>query len=62
VLVVWTVVAGARRKSLLQDSVLLAVLGILFLLFPRVMAWIFAALTLWLAAAAWFETWGRDQQ
>lgn len=62
VLVVWTVVAGARRKILLQYSVLLAVLGILFLLFPRVMAWIFAALTLWLAAAAWFETWGRDQQ
>ena len=62
VLAVWTVVAGARRTILLQYSVLLASLGILFLLFPRVMAWIFAAFALWLAAAAWFETWGRDNR
>jgi cardiolipin synthase len=62
VLAVWTVVAGARRTILLQYSIILASLGILFLIFPRVMAWIFAALTLWLAAAAWFETWGRDNR
>jgi len=59
---VWAVAAGARRTILLQYSVVLAGLGILFLFFPRVMAWVFAVMALWLAAAAWFETWGRETQ
>jgi hypothetical protein len=59
---VGAVAAGARRTILLQYSVALAGLGILFLLFPRVMAWAFAVLALWLAVSAWFETWGRDSQ
>lgn len=62
VLAVWSVVAGARRTILLQYSVALACLGILFLLFPRVLAWIFTVLALWLAAAAWLETWGREKR
>jgi len=57
----WAVVSGAQRAILLQYSVALAVLGILFLLFPRVMAWTFSVLTLWLAAAAWIETLGRER-
>lgn len=60
VMAVWAVAAGARRTILLQYSVALAGLGILFLFFPRVMAGAFAVLALWLAASAWFETWGRD--
>ena len=60
VVAVWSVMAGARRTILLQYSVLLAALGILSLIFPRIMAWVFAVLALWLAAAAWFETWGRE--
>jgi len=60
VLAVWAVASGARRTILLQYSVALAGLGILLLFFPRVMAWGFAVLALWLAASAWFETWGRE--
>jgi hypothetical protein len=54
--------AGARRTILVQSSVILASLGILFVLFPRIMAWSFAVLALWLASAAWFETWGRSRR
>jgi len=59
VVAVWTVMAGARRTILLQYSVLLASLGILFLLFPRATAWVFGVLALWFAVSAWFESWGR---
>ena len=62
VVAVWTVMAGARRTILLQYSVVLATLGILSLMFPRIMAWAFAILALWLATSAWFETWGRNEQ
>jgi len=62
VVAVWAVMAGARRSILLQYSVLLASLGILFLLFPRTMGWICAALALWLAISAWFESWGRERR
>jgi len=61
VVALWAVVAGARRAILLQFSVALSVLGILFLIFPRVMAGAFAVLALWLALAAWLESWGRDR-
>jgi len=57
----WAVVVGARRAILLQFSVALAALSILFLIFPRVMAAGFTVLALWLAVAAWFETWGRER-
>lgn len=62
VMAVWAVAAGARRTILVQYSVALAGLGILFLFFPRIMAWLFAVMALWLAAAAWFETWGRETE
>ena len=58
---VWAVMSGARRTVLLQSSIGLAVLGILFLIFPRILAVVFGVLVLWLALAAWFETWGRDR-
>jgi len=53
----WAVVAGARRTVFLQYSLALASVGVLFLFFPRTMAAIFAGLSLWLAIAAWLETW-----
>lgn len=52
----WAVVAGARRTVFLQYSLALAGLGVLFLFFPRIMAALFAVLSLWLAVAAWLET------
>lgn len=60
VVALWAVVAGARRALLLRYSIGLAVVGILFLIFPRTMAAGFAALALWFAVAAWFETLGRE--
>jgi ABC-type bacteriocin/lantibiotic exporter with double-glycine peptidase domain len=57
----WQVVSGARRSIVLEYSIALATLGILFLLLPRVMAVVFAALALWLAFSAWFETWGEHR-
>ncbi|MGQ0702267.1 MAG: phospholipase D-like domain-containing protein [Gemmatimonadales bacterium] len=59
VVALWAVVAGARRAILLQYSIALAALGILFLIFPRIMAIIFAGLALWLALSAWLESWGK---
>jgi cardiolipin synthase len=53
----WAVVAGARRTVFLQYSLALASVGVLFLFFPRIMAAIFAGFSLWLAIAAWLETW-----
>jgi cardiolipin synthase len=58
---VWAVMAGARRSIVVEWSIALATLGILFLLLPRVMAVVFGALALWLAVSAWFETWGRER-
>jgi cardiolipin synthase len=56
---VWAVMSGAKRSMVLQSSIALATLGILFLVLPRVMAVVFGALALWLALSAWFETWGE---
>jgi len=56
---VWALMSGARRSMVLQSSIALATLGILFLVLPRVMAVVFGALALWLALSAWFETWGE---
>jgi cardiolipin synthase len=58
---VWAVMAGARRSIMVEWSIALATLGILFLLLPRVMAVVFGALALWLAISAWFETWGQER-
>lgn len=55
----WTVVSAARRTVLLQYSIALAVVGVLFLFFPRLMAVIFGVLTLWLAVSAWVESWAK---
>ena len=46
----------SRRGLLLQAAVGLVLVGALFLLVPRVMAAVCAALSLWLAAAAWAES------
>ncbi|HEV8150186.1 MAG TPA: phospholipase D-like domain-containing protein, partial [Gemmatimonadales bacterium] len=62
VVAVWTVMAGAQRTILLQYSVALAGVGILFLLLPRIMAGMFSILALWLAVSAWIETWSRERQ
>lgn len=58
-LAVWAVVSGARRTVFLQYSLALTVIGVFFLFFPRTMAAIFGVLSLWLAVAAWMESWGR---
>jgi len=58
-LALWAVVSGARRTVFLQYSLALTVVGVFFLFFPRTMAAIFGVLSLWLAVAAWMETWGR---
>ncbi|HEV8195798.1 MAG TPA: phospholipase D-like domain-containing protein [Gemmatimonadales bacterium] len=52
-------VSGARRSIFLQYSLILTVLGVFFLLFPRAMAAVFGFLSLWLAIATGLETWGR---
>lgn len=58
----WAVVSGARRTVFLQYSLILAVIGVFFLFLPRTMATIFGILSLWLAVAAWLESWGhRDK-
>jgi cardiolipin synthase len=49
------ILSGARRTVLLPYSIALAVLGVLFLFFPHVMAIVFAVLSLWLALAAWLD-------
>ena len=56
------VVGGARRAILLQYSITLAALGILFLILPRVMAWLFSLLALWLVISAWIESWARERR
>ncbi|HEU5217521.1 MAG TPA: phospholipase D-like domain-containing protein [Gemmatimonadales bacterium] len=58
-LTVWAVVSGARRTVFVQYSVIMTILGILFLFLPRFMAAIFGVLSLWLAVAAWLQTWER---
>lgn len=58
---VWAVVSGARRAILLQYSLTLTIIGVLFLFFPRSMAAVFGVLALWLAVAAWLETWSRAE-
>ncbi len=55
-------VSGARRSVFIQYSLALAILGVLFLFFPRIMAAVFGILSLWLAVAAWLETWRRPTQ
>jgi len=50
------VLSTSRRGLLLQAAVGLVLVGALFLLVPRVMAAVCAALSLWLAAAAWAES------
>jgi cardiolipin synthase len=49
------ILRGSRRTVLLPYSIALAILGVLFLFFPHVMAVVFAALSLWLALAAWLD-------
>ncbi len=60
VVAVWAVVAGARRSILLQASIALAALGILFLVVPKPMAVVFGGMALWLSLSAWLESWGTE--
>ena len=53
------VLSGSRRTLFLQYSLTLAVLGILFIVFPRTMAGVFGAMALWLASAAWVDAFRR---
>ena len=61
VVAMWAVVAGARRSILLQSSIALAALGILFLIAPKPMAVAFGGLALWLSLSAWLESWGTER-
>ncbi|HEX7024814.1 MAG TPA: phospholipase D-like domain-containing protein, partial [Gemmatimonadales bacterium] len=47
---------GARRTVLLPYSIVLTVIGVLFLSFPRTMGVIFAVMSLWLALTAWLDS------
>lgn len=58
----FAVVNGARRAIFLQYSLVLAVMGVLFLFFPRTMAAFFGFLSLYLAVTAWIETWNRPAE
>ena len=49
------IMSGARRTVLLPYSLGLAVVGVLFIFFPRTMAAVFAVLSLWLALTAWLD-------
>ncbi len=49
------IMSGARRTVLLPYSVALAIVGVLFIFFPRSMAVVFAVLSLWLALTAWLD-------
>jgi len=49
------IMSGARRTVLLPYSLALAVVGVLFILFPHTMAAAFAVLSLWLALTAWLD-------
>lgn len=49
---VWTLVGGARRATFGPVALLLLLIAALFVLLPRAMALAFAALSLWLAAGA----------
>lgn len=52
VVALWTVVTGARRSLFGPAALVLIALGGLFLVMPRVMAYAFGALCVWLAVAA----------
>ncbi|HEV8123273.1 MAG TPA: phospholipase D-like domain-containing protein [Gemmatimonadales bacterium] len=52
VVALWTVVTGARRSLFGPAALVLIALGGLFLVLPRVMAYGFGALCVWLAVAA----------
>lgn len=49
------IMSGARRTVLLPYSLALAVMGVLFIFFPRTMAAVFAVLSLWLALTSWLD-------
>lgn len=59
---VWTVVTGARRSLFGPAALILIALGGLFLVLPEVMAYIFGAGCVWLAAAATREALRRRGQ
>ena len=57
-----TLLAGARRAVFGPLSLLLALLGVLFLLIPTVMATLFGVLSIWLAAVSGAEALRRRRE
>jgi cardiolipin synthase len=52
VVALWTVMTGARRSLFGPAALILIALGVLFLILPRLMAYGFGAVCVWLAVAA----------
>jgi cardiolipin synthase len=57
-----TLISGARRSIYAPASVFLIVLGLLFLVLPGAMAYVFGAVCVWLAASAGLEAFARRER
>lgn len=58
----WTLATGARRSVYGPISLLLILLGVLFLLLPETMAYVFGGLCAWFAVAAGLEAFRRRRE
>jgi cardiolipin synthase A/B len=57
-----TLISGARRSVYVPASVALVVLGLLFLILPGAMGYVFGAVCVWLAGAAALEAFARRER
>jgi cardiolipin synthase len=57
-----TLISGARRSIYGPASVFLVVLGLLFLILPGAMAYVFGAVCVWLAGSAGLEAFARRER
>ena len=62
VVALWTLATGARRSIFGPISLVLIILGALFLVLPRAMAYAFAAACTWFAVAAGIEAFRRRRE
>jgi cardiolipin synthase len=62
VVLMWTLLSGARRSIYGPISLLLAVLAVLFVILPRTMATVFGGLCIWLGVAAAIEAFRRRRE
>ena len=60
--VTWTLITGARRSIFGPLSLVLIALGLLFLILPRAMAYVFAAVCVWFAIAAGLQAFQRRRE